>query len=208
MPELVLDSEHRYWYGGRRIPGVTQILSELGLIDKRWFTEDARRRGTAVHAAVHYHLEKDLDWSRLDERIRGFVDAAISFLDDAHFVPEQVETRVVHLGPPIWAGTLDAAGLMWSDPAVADWKSGGMHPVTGLQTSGYDLALGPIPGASQWKRRRRLGVELRNNGTYRKTDFDDRRDYQRMLAAADLHAHYVFKPNEKAEESHERSAVA
>lgn len=194
MPELILDGGHRYWLDGRRIPGVTEILDGLGLVDTRWFTEESRRRGSAVHAAVHYHLEGDLAWSTVDERIKGYVESAIAFLDVVAFKPTHVETRVLHVGPPTFAGTLDLAGEMYGTDSLADWKSGAIVPVTGMQTAGYDVALGGK------KRRRRLGVQLRENGKLpRITELDDRRDYARMLNAADLYTHFIFKP--KPEES-------
>lgn len=198
---LTLDGGHRYWLDGRRVPGVTEILDGLGFIETRWFTDESRRRGTAVHLAIHYHLEKDLDWTRLDERIKGYVEAAIAFLDDSKFEAVETEKRVLHEGAPSFAGTLDVLGKFNGSECVADWKSGAFSKVTGLQIAAYDLALGG-------KRRRRVGIQIRDNGKYRKTDFDDRRDYQRFQAAADLFTHFIFNPKEKGEERDERSAVA
>lgn len=201
MPDLILDGGHRYWLNGQRVPGVTEILDGLGFIDTRWFTEESRRRGTAVHAAVHYYLEGDLHWPSVDERIKGYVEAAIAFLDDSKFEAVEVEKRVLHQGAPVYAGTLDVVGRFAGVECVADWKSGAFSVVTGLQIAAYDLALGG-------KRRRRIGVQIRDNGKYRKTDFDDRRDYQRFQAAADLYTHFIFDTKQKAEERDERSAVA
>lgn len=192
--ELVLDAEHRYWVAGKRVQGVTEILAGLNLIDTRWFTEESRIRGTAVHAAVHYFLDNDLDWKSIDPRIRGYVDAAVAFLTDARCKVRLAETRVLHEGPPTFAGTPDFEGEFFGDDSTIDWKSGALSAVTGLQLAGYDMALGG-------KRRRRIGVQLRPNGTYKKTDFTDYRDYPRFLAAADLHWRFVFDPRaaEKSE---------
>lgn len=194
MPELILDGGHRYWREGRRVPGVTEILDGIGLIDTRWFTQFSRDRGSAVHAAVHFHLEKDLDWRTVDDRIKGYVEAAITFLDDSKFQTVAVEQRVFCPSPTAFAGTLDVAGVMAGRESVCDWKSGASTDVHGLQLAAYDLALGG-------KRRRRIGVQLRENGTYKKRDYDDRRDYDRFLAAADLYTRFIFNPKEKAEET-------
>lgn len=185
MPELILDGGHRYWRDARRVPGVTEVLDGIGLIDTRWFTQFSRDRGSAVHQAVHFHLEKDLDWRTVDERIKGYVEAAISFLDDSTFQTVAVEQRVYCPSPTPFAGTLDVVGVMSGKDVVADWKSGASSDVHGLQLAAYDLALGG-------KRRRRIGVQLRENGTYKKRDYDDRRDYDRFLAAADLYTKFVF----------------
>jgi hypothetical protein len=201
MPELVLDGGHRYWRDGVRVPGVTEILDGLGLIDTRWFTEESRRRGAAVHAAIHFYLERDLHWPSVDERIRGYVEAAIAFLEDSKFEAVEVEKRVLHEGVPTFAGTLDVAGKFGGVETVADWKSGAFSAVTGMQIAAYDIALGGP------KRRRRIGVQIRDNGKYRKTDFDDRRDYQRFMSAADLYTHFIFNTKQKAEE-HDAAAVA
>lgn len=191
MPELILDDAHRYFLDGVRVPGVTEILDGIGLIDTRWFTEESRRRGSAVHAAIHYHLQKDLLWSSVDERIKGYVEAAILFLEESHFDGVEIEQRVVHTGYPMFAGTADVFGVFSSKETLADWKSGAISDVHGLQTALYDIAKGG-------KRRRRIGVQLRDNGTYRKHDFDDRRDYDRGLAAADLYTRFIFKPERQA----------
>jgi hypothetical protein len=205
MPELILDSEHRYWRDAKRVPGVTEILDGVGLIDTRWFTDWSRVRGTAVHKAVHFHLEKDLDWKTVDERIKGYVEAAITFLDDSKFQTVMTEHRVLCVTPTAFAGTLDVAGALSGREVVADWKSGASMDVHGLQLAAYDLALGG-------KRRRRIGIQLRENGTYKKRDYEDRRDYDRFLAAADLFTRFIFKPTESApaaekeQEAHDRVA--
>lgn len=186
--ELVFrEEDHSYWRNGQRVPSVTQILAGLGLIDSRHFTEESRVRGKAVHAAVHYHLEGDLDWSSVDERIKGYLEAAITFLEDSRFEALAVEQRVWHLTYPIYAGTGDAFGILpaRSQDTVADWKSGAIEEVHGLQTALYDIARGG-------PRRRRIGVQLRPDGKYRKRDFEDRWDYDRALSAADLYTKFIF----------------
>src|SRR5678816_618148 len=114
--------DHAYALEGRLVPHVTGVLAALRLLDDRWFTEDARQRGHAVHAAIHYHLEGDLKWESLDPRIVKYVEAALRFLDVAKFEPElddrgqpTVEHRVGHAAL-LYAGTLDAAGIMFGEP--------------------------------------------------------------------------------------------
>lgn len=47
---IEFDSElHVYSENGKTIPSVTQVLQDSGHIDGRWFTAEARDRGSAVH---------------------------------------------------------------------------------------------------------------------------------------------------------------
>lgn len=186
MPEIVLrQADHAYLLEGRRVPGATEILDGLGLIDTRWFTEESRIRGQAIHMAVHYYLEGTLEWGSVDERIKGWVDAALLLISDSACETRLVEHRVYHPGPPEFCGTLDWAGLWLRKDALIDWKSGLLLPATGLQTALYDLGLGG-------PRRRRMAVQLKPTGKYVKHDLDDRKDYPRALAAADLYTRYLF----------------
>ncbi|MFZ1007701.1 MAG: hypothetical protein WAN65_12745, partial [Candidatus Sulfotelmatobacter sp.] len=42
-------STHTYYLDGERVPSVTQILAESGLVDAGWYTEWSRERGSFVH---------------------------------------------------------------------------------------------------------------------------------------------------------------
>lgn len=201
---IELDDDHRYTVDGHPVPGVTQILSGLNLVDDQWFTEQSRQRGTAVHAAVHYWIQDDLKWETLDPRIEGYVRAAIRFLEDARADPKQLRTEVRVFNSVLgYCGTTDVLGVVFGDDAVTDWKSGALGKATGLQTAAYDLA---DPG----HRRRRIGVQLRNNGTYKKVDLDREldpsgTDYRRFPAAVDLYRRFVW-PRELQERSIHASA--
>jgi len=65
-----------------RLPRVTNILKDGGLIDTRWFTDAVRNRGTAVHAACHYLDEGDLDESTVDPIVTPYLDAYKRFQKD------------------------------------------------------------------------------------------------------------------------------
>jgi hypothetical protein len=189
-PGLTFDPEaHVYRMNGKRVPNVTTILSDLHLVDHSHVPESARERGTAVHAAIHYWLEGDLDESSLTDEIAPYFRAAIAFLEDSKAKIGGSEIRVYH-PEARYAGTLDALGEFFGDPGIADWKSGALGETIGLQTAAYDLALGGPP-------RRRFGVQLRDDGTYRLADLSKRpeaaRDRARFLAAVDLHRTFIFK---------------
>lgn len=206
--KIELDEEgHLYRLNGSRVPSVTQMIGALNLVETRWFTEDARRRGQHVHAAVHLWIQDDLKWESVWPPWAGHVRAAIKFLEDARVDPKtlQTEVRVGHevLG---YAGTADVFGVLFGDECVPDWKSGAIGEGTGIQTALYDIA-NPLPDG---RRRRRMGIQLRENGTYRMVNLDRELDpqgldYRRALTIVDLYKRFLWKRDLK--ERGERDAA-
>jgi hypothetical protein len=47
---------HIYYYNGVEIPSVTQILTAVGLIDDRFFSDRSADRGTRFHEAMHQYV--------------------------------------------------------------------------------------------------------------------------------------------------------
>lgn len=82
---------HAYFLDGERVPSVTQILQRAGLIDfskiPAAILNAARDRGAAVHAAVHFYNEGDLDAAFADEfpAYAPYVEAWVRFLDESGF---------------------------------------------------------------------------------------------------------------------------
>ena len=187
-----LDPEtHRYAMGGAPMPGVSEIIGSLGLVDISHYREWHRARGTAIHLALRFHLEGDLNWASLDPRIVGYVRSAIRFLEDAKVMAEMVEQP---LGSRVYrfCGTPDVVGMAFGDPAIIDWKSGGLTDTVGLALAGYDILDG-------FTYRRRIAVQLQEDGSMpKKRDLDNSRDYPRFLAAADLVNTYLFKGERRA----------
>jgi len=174
---LVLDAEsHRYFWNGQHVGGVTEIIQGLGLVDPRWFSDYSRDRGTAVHAAMEYLVRGLLDWSTVDQRIVGYVRAGEAFLRDAGIKPTDMvltEHLVFHEAHR-YAGKLDLFALAFGESSVIDFKSGGLGCAS-IQTAAYEEALRVELGAV--KPFRRMAVQLREDGTYRKEDFRASSDY-------------------------------
>ncbi len=188
------DEEHRYFIGtpGTNVPGVTEILTGLHLVDYSNVDVWYRDRGTAIHAAIQYHLEGDLALEHVDDRIMGFVESGIRFIEEARLIRSQIE-RVVASEVYQYAGRADYIGPAFGEPTVIDWKSGALHDVVGLQTAAYDMA-DPLMVAGQPKPRARMGVQLMEDGSRaKKRDYLDRNDGRRFLAAADLYRRFIFK---------------
>jgi hypothetical protein len=209
---LELDpATHRYTYAGQRVGGVTEILQALGIVDARWFTDEGRLRGTAVHLAIQLHLEGTLDPSTVDPRIRGYVDAALDFLQVAGIRPGMemlIERRVFH---PIlrYAGTLDLVVRAFGIQTLIDWKTGEVGAVA-LSTAAYlDALRAEVGPGSLLAPRRRMVVQLREDGTYRKTDLVDPMDSTRWQMCVTLfNLYHLPRRKQDVRSTEHRSAAA
>jgi hypothetical protein len=172
-------STHTYRFRGTRLISVTQAIQAAGLIHAEWYTEAARQRGRAVHLAVHFDAERDLNERSVSPLIRPYLEAARSFKRDTGFVTELTEARVwaMDLG---YAGTMDHLGLMQGNHRVlVDWKTGVVPEWARLQTAGYASA---FPNAAKFLR---YAVQLKPDGAYKITSFEPqefRRDLTDFLA--------------------------
>jgi len=193
-------------------PRVTGVMRALNLIDDRWFSEEGRARGTAVHRALAYYEERDLDWASVDDTIKPFVEGGIRFLEDSQAIVDAVELEVVnerlrYIGHPDWLGTF------FGYPTILDWKSGGiMLDPAGIQTAAYKLALGrALNAAGMPVPRRRIAVQLTQEGKYKLHDLDARPrgtlDQARWLAALDLFNTFIAPRNRRTHQQEEAHVV-
>jgi len=147
-------------------PSVTEVLTEAGLIDTRWFNEAARDRGSRVHKVCQLYDEKDLDASSVDESIAGYLDAYKRFLKD--LAPVTWPTGGIECpGTDFngqYHGTFDRLGLVQGDIAtLLDIKTGAPAPWHAIQTAAY---VGLLPKAKTW-RLQRMALYLSGDGTYK-----------------------------------------
>lgn len=163
MANLTFDPEtHTYHLGGQRLPSVTQILRSIGIIDMRWATEHALERGTAVHQAIQFLLEDDLDESSVSTEIAPYVAAFKQFMHEMNFEYEAAEIQV-YSSSYRYAGRIDIAGKAGKDFAIVEMKSGKAPAWARLQLAAYAMCFdGVLP--------KRLLLELRKDGQYRLTD--------------------------------------
>jgi|SRR5580765_2134762 len=93
-PDMMVFDEpaHTYTLDGEQLPSVTGILQRSGLIDFSHIPpsilDAARDRGTAVHRAVHYFNEQDLDVDAFRSTFPEYwpyLSAWIKFLDTSGF---------------------------------------------------------------------------------------------------------------------------
>lgn len=180
---LEFDPErHEYRASGRLVPSVTQIIQDVGFMDSEHYTESARALGSAVHAAIHYLDESDLDWDTVTPELTGYVRAWEKFKLETQIEIELREYRVFNriFG---YAGTLDrTARLNWEPGTwLLDAKTGAHEDWHALQSAAYCAAF------EKPLRYRRAGVYLSADGAYRIREFppgeftDDWSDFQAAL---------------------------
>lgn len=176
---ITIDSNHVYRNaGGRIVPGVTSIIRSAGLMgDTSYFTDFARDRGTAVHLAIELLEQDDLDRSSLDDVTSPYVEAWERFKSEAGYVSEKQELKI-HNKTYNYAGTADQVGNIGKDTVLIDIKTGVYQKWWALQCAAYNEVT---------KCKRRLSVELKNDGSYRMTEHTDKLDFQRFLACLTVH---------------------
>jgi hypothetical protein len=196
---------HRYAIDGHQLWHVTDVLSAAGLVDYEHCTEEGKWLGSGIHRAIHIELTQGLDWTSIPETWHPYVGAARQYVDDHHAAIVEIERQVVSriFG---FAGTLDVILALharcnpWCGvvrlASLTDWKSGAPVKATALQLAGYQHAYYEetrilIP--------HRVAVQLKPDGTYHPTEYTERTDRDRFLAAltvANLRREYGFLKGE------------
>lgn len=171
--------DHSYWLDGIRLPSITQVLRHTGFIDPRWYTEESRARGVAVHACCQFLIEGNLDWSTVHPdilpRVRGFE----KFLGDYKpklLLAEKPLYSAVHK----FAGTPDLVLQMGGGIFVVDVKSGKSGLSACLQTAAQKILVeehGIRPVII------RDALELPKEGGYKIVQHKDRGDTTMFLNA-------------------------
>jgi hypothetical protein len=149
------------------LPHVTEILRDAGLISTEWFTEEARDRGTAVHAAARYLDEGDLDRESLDPSVAPRLAQYEKFI--AEVKPEilAIEEPVEH-GLMKYCGTLDRRLRINGREAILDIKGIAASDWHGAQLALYAMCF-PRPLA-------RFNLYLFDD-RYKLVERTDRADY-------------------------------
>lgn len=139
----------------------------------------ALRRGTRVHAFTEHLDQDDIDWNQVEDEEMGFVLAWERFKKQSGFSILRSEVRLFH---PVlmFAGCFDREGFFPDGVKVClDIKTGSIAPTTALQLAAYEILIG--------EPRKRVAVELHEDGTYRIETFKNHRDQNMFLSALALH---------------------
>lgn len=177
-PILFDEENHLYSRGGISSESVTTVIARAGWCDFSHVDENIRihsmKRGKSVHWMTALEDQGALNYRRVPVALRGYRKAYLAWKKASGFVPELIEYRFISdFG---FAGTFDRYGYfpateMYLTPtwAIIDIKTGAVADWVRLQTAAY--ALGVEPRFALARMIRRIGLELRANGTYGVKEF-------------------------------------
>lgn len=131
---------HTYAFDGEVLPSVTQLLTQAGMIDGRFYTEHGRDIGTAVHACIQLECAKELDEDTVDPQVAPYLAQWRAFKADTGFEVLASEKRVWS-NAYSYAGTLDIYGRLHGRYFVIDFKSNQMPKWVDAQVGAYSLAM-------------------------------------------------------------------
>jgi hypothetical protein len=203
-PLLTFDAEqHLYTLTGRPVRSVTQLLHKVGLVNfdqvPPTILSAASRRGTAVHKAVHYFNEHDLDVAAFDEAFpeySGYLHSWIRLLDSGRLRTFRCEQRIASFSPR-FAGTTDWIGWVDEQATLIDFATGSPEDACKhLQLAGYVLGLrawAHVPGddvltefVTTHPYVKRIAVRLDRTGKLPQLEpYDDPRDLTKFLLIAE-----------------------
>ncbi|MCL5671614.1 MAG: hypothetical protein M1423_10030 [Acidobacteria bacterium] len=179
---------HLYLVQGRPVPSVTQVLHSAALSADYAAVEPEvleRKRiiGEYVHKATQYLDEGSLDLGTVDPQIQPYLAAYEKFMKGSGFRPWLIERRLVGtINGMLCGGTVDLEGTMAGRPWIIDLKCiERLYPSFGLQTAGYELLL-PKPVTPPFRYTRAI-LQLRPDGSYKLTTYDDPADFDVFRAA-------------------------
>lgn len=189
--EISFDEErHEYRIDGYLVPSVTTILKPIvivgGMPDVR---EYKRQIGNALDTAITLWEKQDLDIDTVDQAVLPFFEAWLKFKQETGF-RVMLNQPIVYSRKFRFAGTPDLIGTRMFDSDVPDelidtkctWV---MDQATAIQTAGYCIAAHESLGL---KIKRRTGVQLLRDGTYRAFPYTDQNDEHIFRSLLNIHS--------------------
>lgn len=191
------EATHSYFWCGQRVPGVTSILAPLTDYSSvpRATLDAAATFGKAVHLACELDDLGELDEGALDPALAPYLKAWRDFSRDHEAAWIDIEKPGFH-ETLRYAGTPDRRGLVRGVLAVVDIKTTAkLMPTVGPQLAAYDNMQLASPGLH-----RRIGVQLRADGTYHAEIYSDPADwpvFASLLTLRNWCARHNINPNLK-----------
>ena len=184
--------EHEYIHlaSGRVLPHITGMLTRMGLVDDRWFTDESRDRGHAVHAlTAHYDLGAIEDARHLTRSVyapySGWLQAHVkarSMIQPLNMLA--VEEPEVH-PHYLYGGRPDRLVLIYGLKAVLELKSGPPEKAHLIQTALQAILIAPTVQLPP-ERVARFCLYLKSNGKFvleQHTNQGDFLEAQRVIRA-------------------------
>lgn len=138
------EAQHRYFEGTERLPNITTMLEMGGHIDPRWYTEEGRRRGKAVH-----DLTAKWDLGLIDRNLHACRSPYVGYLVQHVALDGLVRPEWQHVEVPFmhggfrFAGTPDRVGVVYGMLSVAEEKTGGLEAWHGIQLALQAILVAP-----------------------------------------------------------------
>lgn len=177
---------HRYFLGGREVPGVTSVLKEAGVIDATFLrNREALARGSRVHSACEaidlcrragLRTDATIVSDRLRPGEQGYADAYAAFVRDHAPKYSHVEVGLLHATLRFGGRPDRICAYLGGGPAILELKTGHPAPWHGVQLAAYQML---FPTGSRWV------VYLRDDGRYAIRRMTGADDYQTFLSALD-----------------------
>lgn len=177
-------SDHSYWLGEQKLPGVTGVLSILGGYEgiPKHILDRAAERGTAVHLMTELDDAGTLDIGSLSDEMLGYWEAWQNFKRVVR--PTMLDAEVVGYHPTLlYAGTRDRRLAIKGAPGILDIKSSyKLMPSTGPQTAAYaEIYNATAEKADRTKKR--WGLRLAKDGSYDLKEYTGSADFNVFLSA-------------------------
>jgi len=137
------DPEHKYYYQGAALPGVTGTLEYVGLSDFSFVDNETLTRamlfGTAVHSLTEFDDKGIL--GEYDPKLQPALTAWRNFKKDlrVEILPEYIELKVFNKAHR-YAGTLDRIFMVDGTYWLIDIKTGGHVKSHAIQCAAYEAA--------------------------------------------------------------------
>lgn len=155
---------HIFRWGGQIVPSITKILSDSGLFEFNFCTQEGLERGSRVHKATEMFDRGTLDWNSVDESEIGYVQAYEKFILDTGFKPEIIEEKLY--SPTFgFAGIPDRAGKLNGRNVIVEIKTGVENRrYERLQTAAQYILL--TENYTDYKISSRIALHIKNDGSY------------------------------------------
>lgn len=188
-PESVIFDEEKHEYrndAGRIFPAVTEILKAEGFIDTRFYSEEGRDRGTAVHKMIAAFLRGGIPAENPAEYL-GYLDAVNELLKDYPMedIVAEDPLRFTDWG---YAGTPDVRAKKGAKKILLDFKTGGPEPWHPLQTAAYAML------ARHGEKDLRFGCYIKDTGKYSLIEHKDPMDFTVWRAAVTIYRYKRRNP--------------
>ncbi len=181
--ELQFDPvEHRYMRNGVIVPGVTEILQSVGIIDTTWFTEESAWRGSVIHKCCELDDLGDLDEASVVEEAKGYLEAWRLFKREMKFLDGAVvDLKTGQILPWVKYQLAAYSEFRPTGTSRENIERPMLYECNGISFAGTpDRLIPPFPAL------RRIAVRLKPNGKYGIKEFpihERRGDLNIFLAA-------------------------